>query len=92
MARDGVRTLYLQTGNYEQSVDLVRPDDLGRFIDTAHAAGMRVVGWYLPSFASPAQDRRRALADSLYEFPITTRATWTALARSRAAAGDPPCR
>jgi hypothetical protein len=62
MARDGVRTLYLQTGNYEQANDLVRPYALGRFIDAAHAAGLRVVAWYLPSFAAPAQDRRRALA------------------------------
>jgi hypothetical protein len=62
MARDGVRTLYLQTGNYEQHVDLVRRRALGRFIDAAHAAGMRVVAWYLPSFADPAQDTRRALA------------------------------
>jgi hypothetical protein len=62
MARDGVRTLYLQTGNYEQSVDLVRPRALGRFIDAAHAAGMRVVAWYLPSFLYPKQDARRALA------------------------------
>ena len=62
MARDGVRTLYLQTGNYEQSVDLVRSRRLGRFIDAAHAAGMQVVAWYLPSFLYPAQDTRAALA------------------------------
>lgn len=62
MARDGVRTLYLQTGNYEQQDDLVRRNALGQFIDAAHAAGMRVVAWYLPSFLSPAQDERRALA------------------------------
>jgi hypothetical protein len=62
MHRYGVRTLYLQTGNYEQSVDLVRPQALGQFIDAAHAAGMRVVAWYLPSFLYPAQDARRALA------------------------------
>ncbi len=62
MGRVGVRTLYLQTGNYEQRRDLVRPRSLGRFVDAAHAAGMRVVAWYLPSFANPAQDARRALA------------------------------
>src|SRR5690348_3389783 len=62
MARDGVRTLYLQTGNYEQRVDLVRRRALGRFVDAAHAAGLRVVAWYLPSFLYPAQDYRRALA------------------------------
>lgn len=62
MARDGARTLYLQTGNYEQRVDLVRRRALGRFIDAAHAAGMRVVAWYLPSFLYPQQEMRRALA------------------------------
>jgi hypothetical protein len=62
MSRVGVRTLYLQTGNYEQRTDLVRPQKLGRFIDAAHAAGMRVVAWYLPSFLYPAQDARRSLA------------------------------
>jgi hypothetical protein len=62
MARYGVRTLYLQTGNYEQRADLVRPHALGSFIDAAHAAGMRVVAWYLPSFLYPAQDTRRSLA------------------------------
>jgi len=62
MARVGVRTLYLQTGNYGQSVALVRPRALGRFVDAAHAAGMRVVAWYLPSLANPAEDARRALA------------------------------
>jgi hypothetical protein len=62
MAHDGVGTLYLQTGNYEQHADLVRPQKLGRFIDAAHAAGMRVVAWYLPSFLYPAADTRRALA------------------------------
>jgi hypothetical protein len=62
MARDGVRTLYLQTGNYGQQVDLVHPNALGRFLVAAHRAGLRVVAWYLPSFLSPAQDERRALA------------------------------
>ena len=62
MDRVGVRTFYLQTGNYGQRVDLVRPRVLGRFVDAAHAAGIRVVAWYLPSFDNPAQDARRALA------------------------------
>jgi hypothetical protein len=62
MAGDGVKTLYLQTGNYEQGNDLVRRNALGQFIDAAHAAGLRVVAWYLPSFVYPTQDTRRALA------------------------------
>jgi hypothetical protein len=69
MARDGVRTLYLQTGNYEQRVDLVRRRALGRFLDVAHASGLRVVAWYLPSFANPGQDARRALAAIRFRSP-----------------------
>jgi hypothetical protein len=69
MARVGVRTLYLQTGNYSQPTDLVRRRALGRFIDAAHAAGLRVVAWYLPSFADPAQDARRALAAIRFRSP-----------------------
>jgi hypothetical protein len=58
----GVDTLYVETSNYRQSVDLIRPDELGRLVDDAHAQGMKVVAWYLPSFAQPALDLRRALA------------------------------
>jgi hypothetical protein len=61
-AAHGVRTLFLETGNYRQRVDLVRPQVLSRFLDAAHAAGLRVVAWYLPSLAHPARDLRRALA------------------------------
>lgn len=69
MRRVGVRTLYLQTGNYSQPTDLVRRRALGRFVDAAHAAGLRVVAWYLPSFADPAQDARRALAAIRFRSP-----------------------
>ena len=58
----GVRTLYLQTSNYSQASDVVDPPAVGRFIDAAHAAGLKVVAWYLPSLADPALDHRRALA------------------------------
>ncbi len=50
MAQHGVRTLYLETGNYSHAAPVFRPNDAGRFIDAAHAAGLRVVAWYLPSF------------------------------------------
>jgi hypothetical protein len=69
MRRDGVRTLYLQTGNYKQTVDLIRRRALGRFIEDAHAAGLRVVAWYLPSFANLARDERRALAAIRFRSP-----------------------
>ena len=58
----GVRTLYLQTSNSNRSADLVRPAGLGRLVDAAHARGLRVVAWYLPTLLRPARDLRRALA------------------------------
>jgi hypothetical protein len=62
MKARGVRTLYLETANYRQKVDIVRPSTVARFIDVAHARGLRVVAWYLPSFAAPKKDLRRSLA------------------------------
>jgi hypothetical protein len=58
----GVRTLYLQTSNSNRSADLVRPAGLGRLVDAAHARGLRVVAWYLPTLLHPGRDLRRALA------------------------------
>jgi hypothetical protein len=69
MRRDGVRTLYIETGNYKQTVDLMRRRALGRFVDDAHTAGLRVVAWYLPSFANLARDERRALAAIRFRSP-----------------------
>jgi hypothetical protein len=62
MAQHGVRTLFLQTSNYQMRQDVVRPDRIGRFVEAAHAQGLQVVAWYLPSFANVARDRRRSLA------------------------------
>jgi hypothetical protein len=58
----GVTTLYLQTSNYSQHADIVGPRIAGRFIDAAHAAGITVVAWYLPSLAHPHVDARRTRA------------------------------
>jgi hypothetical protein len=59
---NGVGTLYLETSNYSQSQDILYPTALGRFVEAAHAAGLNVVAWYLPSLVRPALDARRALA------------------------------
>lgn len=59
---EGVTTLYLQTSNYSQGVAIVRPFVLGSFVDAAHAAGLKVVAWYLPGFDRPRVDAARALA------------------------------
>jgi len=69
MKARGVRTLFLETGNYSQSVDVVRPSGQSRFIDAAHARGMKVVAWYLPSFAAPKKDLRRSLAAINFRTP-----------------------
>jgi hypothetical protein len=59
---NGIRTLYVETSNSSQSRDIVHPAALGRFVESAHASGLKIVAWYLPSLAHPALDTRRALA------------------------------
>jgi hypothetical protein len=64
LAREGVRTLYLETANYKQGarVDIVYPLATAALIDAAHARNLRVVAWYLPSLGKPRRDLRRSLA------------------------------
>jgi hypothetical protein len=62
LADRGVRTLYLQTGNFRQRVDVVAPRHLAALVDAAHARGIAVVGWYLPDLTNPQRDLRRARA------------------------------
>jgi hypothetical protein len=59
MAKRGVKTLYLETGNYSHAAPVFRPADAGRFIDAAHAAGIRVIAWYLPAFLNLDRDMDR---------------------------------
>ena len=94
----GVQTLFLETGNYRQRTDLVRPAGIDRFLAAAHAADIRVVAWYLPSLAKPSVDLRRSLAairlvtpdgDRFDGFALDVEATTVrsiALRNSRAAA------
>jgi hypothetical protein len=58
----GVRTLYLETCNSGCKEDIHRPETLSRWIEAAHATGIRVVGWYLPEFDDMEKDSRRAFA------------------------------
>ena len=62
MSGEGVHTVFVQTANYSAPRSLYRPAALGRLITAAHAHGMSVVGWYLPSFAHPDVDLRRSMA------------------------------
>ena len=69
MKRRGVRTLYIETANYRQPVDIVKPRAVSRFIESAHAAGIQVVAWYLPGFTSYSRDLRRSLAAVRFKTP-----------------------
>ncbi len=62
IAARGVKTAYVETANFRQPVDVVKPAQLGRLVDALHALGVEVVAWYLPGFVRPALDERRALA------------------------------
>jgi hypothetical protein len=62
LQQQGVKTLYLQTCNYRCKEDVHRPTTLSRWIDAAHANGIKVVAWYLPGFEDMALDERRSLA------------------------------
>jgi hypothetical protein len=65
-----VKTVWVETANYGASVDIVKPLQLGRFVDALHASGVRVVAWYLPGHVKVALDDRRALA--MLEFRTQT--------------------
>ncbi|MGH2752536.1 MAG: hypothetical protein ACRDK3_16945 [Actinomycetota bacterium] len=62
MAARGTKTLFLQTSNYRKKVDVYRPATMSRLLEAAHARGMKVVAWYLPSYAHPKRDWRRTKA------------------------------
>lgn len=64
-----VRTLFLETSNYRWLSKLHRPAALNAFIAACHAADMKIVAWYVPSFADVARDLRRSLAAVRYRTP-----------------------
>jgi hypothetical protein len=62
MASLGVTTLYLQAARNDARTDgLVASDLMVPFLERAHRRGMRVVGWYYPTFASVDVDLERLL-------------------------------
>ena len=66
MKANGVRTIFVETGNFHRPHDwrrdIYRERKVERVIHAAHARGMQVVAWYLPSFANPRRDFRRSMA------------------------------
>jgi len=59
MAAHGVRTLYVETSNSDQSLPIMHPAQMRILIREAHAHKMRIVAWYLPRFTSVARDAER---------------------------------
>lgn len=62
MAEHGISTLYIQTAKAELPDPVLDRDLLLSIIARARQRGMRVVGWYLPTFADPAVDQARLAA------------------------------
>jgi hypothetical protein len=58
---EGVNTLYLQTTSYRFPGPIRYPEATSRFLDAAHANGMKVVAWYVPDFHKLARDLRWSL-------------------------------
>lgn len=59
LATNGVQTLYIQTGRDRATVDILDETLLKKLIARAKSKGMRVVGWYLPTFVDVNKDVRR---------------------------------
>jgi hypothetical protein len=62
MASLGVQTLYIQAARWDSAQDVVEPERLHPIIQRAHAHGIRVVVWYLPTLTDVNADLRRLLA------------------------------
>src|SRR5262249_38274820 len=60
----GVHTLYLQAAKDDPRTPstVTDPAQVGAFLRAAHAVGIKVVAWYLPTHRDPALDVRRAVA------------------------------
>ncbi len=89
LAGRGVRTLYLETASYRLPGPIRFPDLAGRFLDAAHAAGMRVVGWYVPDFVDLERDLEWSLAAVRFASPAGERFDSFALDIEVTAVQDP---
>lgn len=64
MADLGVQTLYIQTARHESPDLIVEQERLRPLIDRAHARGMAVIAWYLPTLEDVPRDLARVLASA----------------------------
>lgn len=61
MAAHGIRTIYLQTSNFNRNGPFVHTEGVEAIVDAAHRRGLEVVAWYLPGFRDVQTDLRRAI-------------------------------
>lgn len=66
-ASHGVRTIFLETSNYRMEEPIMSPRGVSHLIHAAHAAGMKVVAWYLPGFDHLKKDYRRTMKAIRFE-------------------------
>jgi hypothetical protein len=92
MKAEGVQTLYLETSNWRQSVDIVRPQTMAAMIEAAHAQGIKVVAWYLPSYKPVRTDLRRSLNAIGFTTPTAQRFDGFALDIEATEVGSIPLR
>ncbi len=64
MAADGVQTLFIQTAKHDTPDLIAERDLLDPIIARAHARGIRVVAWYLPTFENNDNDLGRLVASA----------------------------
>lgn len=64
MAEAGVQTVFIQSTHRNSAADVIEPDRLRALIDRAHARGMAVVAWHLPTLEDVPDDLRRLVAAS----------------------------
>jgi hypothetical protein len=61
MAAHGIRTVYLQTSNYNRNQLFVHREGVEAILDSAQREGLEVVAWYLPGFADVPTDLHRTM-------------------------------
>jgi hypothetical protein len=69
-AANGVKTIYIQGAKRSPKTpySLLSRDRLGAILLAAHARGIRVVAWYLPTFDSPSADFMHL--DAMMQFKV----------------------
>jgi Repeat of unknown function (DUF346) len=69
MVTHDVRTLFLATARFTSTDDFHDAAEAGAWLDAAHDAGIRVVGWYLPAYGDMDRDVRRTVAIATFTSP-----------------------